>query len=273
MTKTIERFRDHDAKKMVESVGEAIHPIVSDAGKTIIKQVEDGASAIGGKLVAGAQEKVDVIVERSIRTTLREASALLAKESPLVTGVERAVEKTDQVLANVNQTIERAHRLVPHLRDLAGLNEPDKAKQTMEDIKKTTQNLKAFVEGATNLIPQLNEVLKEWHAEKERERQFNWRVVLGNTAAGLLFVTFAYAIYLKLGWKVTPVRAISLFWLGISIPIMLHNIRSVLSVWKAARAQNLASEVHAQVFNLKSATSVVVFMVLVAGNLLLNLWL
>jgi len=273
VTDRLNRFRDHDAKKIVENVREAIDPMVHDAGKAILKLVEDRASGIGDNLVAGAQRRVDEIVNRSIKTTLSDTRALLAKESPLVAGIERAADKVSVLSTNINLTIERAHSLVPQLRDMAGFNDQDAAKKTMDDIKRATQNLKEFVVGGNSLIPQLNEVLKEWHAEKERERNFNWRVVLGNTAAGLLFVTFAYAVYLKLGWKVTPVRAISLFWLGISVPIMLLNIRSLVTVWATARKQKMESEVHRHILGFKNVVNLVVLLVLVAGNLILNLWL
>lgn len=307
VTGTIERFRDNDAKKIVENVREAIDPMVAAAGSTILKQWQEGASKIGDQLLAGAeqriaatvdrsvqvtlkrteesaskigdqllagaQKRVDLIVDHSIRTTLEDAKTLLANESPLIAGIERVFMKADKILGDLNQTIERGQKLLPHLRELAGLNDPLSAKQTMDGIRETTQNLKIFVGGANSLIPQLNVVLKEWHAERERERQFNWRVVLGNTAFGLLVVTFVYAVYLKIGWKVTPVRAISLFWLGISIPIMLLNVRSLWVVWRAARDARLESEVHRRIFEGRNIVSALVLVLLIAANLILNFWL
>lgn len=273
MSGTLDRIRDNDAKKIVEDARDVVAPMIRDAGTDILKQVKDNASGIGERLVAGAEKGVNTIIERSVKTTIADARTLLSKESPLVAGMERAIEKADRVAGNVTQAIERAQNLVPHLRKLTGIDDPAVAKGTMESFKKTTQDLKEMVLNANRLLPQVNVVLKEWHAEKERERQFNWRVVLGSTAAGLLLVTFAYAVYLKLGLRVTPIRAISLFWLGISVPIIVVNLWAFGVLWKTARDEGMASEVYKRIFTFKNAAKFVVLIVLVAANLILNLWL
>ena len=263
---TIQSFRDEDARKMVESVRGAIDPMVRDATQNVLDQVKDRAPGIGETLVAGAESRVNGIVNGSIRTTFAEARATLAKESPLIQGIERTVGK-------VNQTIDHAKGLIPRLRELTGLNDPDASKKTMQGLKDAAQDLKEFVTKANSLVPEIAVVLREYHAEKERERDFNWRVVLGSTAAGLLLVTFAYALYLKFGLKMTPVRAISLFWLGVSTPIIVLNLKSLATIWWRARKHQMLSEVHRHIFVFKNIANLVVLLVLVAANLVLNLWL
>jgi hypothetical protein len=270
---TLDRIRDRDAKKIVENARDVLAPMIRDSSVDILKQVEKRSGAIGEGLLSGAQKKIEAIVDQSVRTTISETRTLLATESPVLERAVRVVEGADKVVANIKDTIERAQNLMPHLRKIAGVDNPDVAQKTMNSFRETTQKLKEMVEGGNRLLPKVNEFLKEWHAEKERERQFHWRVVLGSTAAGLLLATFAYAVYLKLGWKMTPVRAISLFWLGISVPIMVVDLWALGVMWKRAREEGLEGEMHKRIFAFENAPKFVVLIVLVAANLILNLWL
>jgi hypothetical protein len=269
---------DDVIKKMTPAVqinvdhvlGKSTPVIQANVDEILRKLAVFSEDVVKRSIVDKSLNELDPIIQRNVDQVLSKLSAFLSSEYAFLKGLERSGTLVQKVIEDISGAMDRAHTLIPVLREMVGADADTTSRDTMKSVIETTRNLRDFIEGANSLLPQLNVTLREWHEAKEREHTFGWRVLAGSTTAGLLFASFVYAIYLKVGLTVTPLRAISLFWVGISIPVMFLNARTLFDVWIKARRSRLQGELYSQLFGSANISRMIVLAVLILANAILN---